>query len=59
MIVTPELEVVWQGRTTVRSGDRSLTVVSREGLATMKRIAGRKQDLADLAKLEGTDDDES
>lgn len=40
------------------AGARRLSVVSREGLATMKRIAGRAQDLADLARLEGTDDDE-
>lgn len=30
-----------------------LTVVSRAALIKMKQLAGRKQDLADLAKLEG------
>jgi hypothetical protein len=58
LLVGPELEDAWAGRIAVRSGDRTLTVVSRDGLATMKRIAGRKQDLADLAKLEGSDDDD-
>lgn len=35
----------------------SLTVVSRAGLTKMKQLAGRKQDLADLAKLEGDHDE--
>ena len=35
-----------------------IVVVSREGLGTMKRIAGRTQDLADIARLEGHADDE-
>ncbi len=58
LLVNADLETAWAGRVPVRSGERRLVVVSRDGLATMKRIAGRKQDLADLAKLEGTDDDE-
>lgn len=33
-----------------------LQVLSREGLIRMKRIAGRDQDLADLARLEEIDD---
>ena len=57
ILVNPELEQVWVTRTTVNAGERRMTVVSRDGLATMKRIAGRPQDLADLAKLEGTDDE--
>ena len=46
--------------TTARAAglDRAIVVVSREGLAMMKRLAGRRQDLADVAKLEGNDDDE-
>jgi hypothetical protein len=35
-----------------------LALAVREGLATMKRIAGRPQDLVDLARLEGTADDD-
>lgn len=56
LVVNPELERVWATRQVVEADARKLTVVSREGLATMKRIAGRPQDLADLAKLEGTDE---
>lgn len=53
LVVNSELEGVWKGRMAFDVGGRRLTVTSREGLATMKRIAGRPQDLVDLAKLEG------
>jgi hypothetical protein len=58
IVVNAELEQVWATRTTLQADERRMTVVSREGLATMKRIAGRPQDLVDLAKLEGTNDDD-
>jgi hypothetical protein len=53
LVVAPSLETVWQDRATVVVGERRMVVVSRTGLATMKRIAGRPHDLADLAMLEG------
>lgn len=56
LVVNAELEHVWKTREILQADQRRITVVSREGLATMKRIAGRPQDLADLAKLEGTDE---
>ncbi len=59
LIVGPVLEPVWTTRTALVVGSRRIRVVSREGLATMKRLAGRKQDLADLAALEGSCDDET
>ena len=58
LVVGPGYESVWSTRTTMSWHGRTVSIVSRDGLATMKRIAGRPQDLADLAKLEGTDDDE-
>ncbi len=58
LVVGPGLETVWTGRVDLMIGNRKMVVVSRDGLATMKRIAGRPQDLADLAALEGTDEDE-
>lgn len=58
IMVNAELEQVWATRMTLHAGKRRMTVVSREGLATMKRIAGRPQDLVDLARLEGTADDD-
>jgi hypothetical protein len=55
ILVNPALEEVYADRIRVVWGDHPMTVVSRSGLATMKRLAGRAQDLADLAKLEGTE----
>lgn len=46
----------FDGREPISFGDRSLTVVSREGLMALKRMAGRAQDLADLEKLGLADD---
>ncbi|MEZ4408322.1 MAG: hypothetical protein R3A52_17865 [Polyangiales bacterium] len=42
---------VWRTRVSLPWRGRSLPVVSLEGLAVMKRIAGRLQDLADLERL--------
>ena len=58
MLVAYEYEEVWNTREARMWNDKELWVVSRSGLATMKRIAGRPQDLVDLGKLEGRDDDE-
>jgi hypothetical protein len=58
LVVGPVYEDVWSGRIALMIGERKMVVVSRDGLVTMKRIAGRPQDLADLAALEGGDDDE-
>lgn len=52
IVVTPNLESVWQHRENRTWEGRALWVVSRTGLAQMKRMAGRKQDLADLERLE-------
>jgi hypothetical protein len=54
--VSPALESVWASRIEVGAGARRMVVVSRDGLATMKKLAARPQDLADVAKLEGTDE---
>jgi len=59
LVVSADLQPVWDTRETRLAGERKLVVVSRTGLATMKRIAGRAQDLADLAKLEGTEDEDA
>jgi hypothetical protein len=57
IVVAPDMAPVWAGRLVVEWRARTMTVVSRDGLIAMKRIAGRPQDLADVAKLEGVDDD--
>lgn len=58
LVVNAELESVWVSRMEFDVGGHRMIVVSRDGLATMKRIAGRPQDLVDLAKLERNADDD-
>lgn len=48
------LAAVWESREKVETERGPIWVVSRQGLVTMKLAAGRPQDLADLAQLEGT-----
>lgn len=52
LVVGPPFRAAWQGRERVELTDGALWVVSRQGLAQMKRLAGRAQDLADLEHLE-------
>ena len=51
ILVSPFLEDVWASRERHEVQGRHVGVVSREGLAKMKRAAGRPQDLADLHAL--------
>ena len=52
LMVTPQVEDVWETRETIGFLGKKLSVVSREGLIKMKTLAGRPQDLADIARLE-------
>ena len=54
--VTPPFEEVWNSRTQFEISGRQMTVVSRDGLRTMKQISNRAQDLVDLEKLDETAD---
>ena len=47
------LAEVWNSRETYELDDALVTVVSVDGLITMKKIAGRLQDLSDVEQLEG------
>ena len=47
------LAEVWKSRETYELDDALVTVVSVDGLITMKKIAGRLQDLSDVERLEG------
>ena len=59
VLVGPFLEEAWSGRELFEWKGRHVQVVSAEGLAQMKRAAGRDQDLLDLKKLGwGADEDE-
>ncbi len=51
------LDPVWSDRVRVKWRAREVVVVSRDGLVTMKKVAGRLQDLADVAALEGTEEE--
>ena len=57
LLVTPVLEDIWASREAFDWDGRKVTVVSLAGLAKMKRMAGRHQDLADLEGL-GLETDE-
>ena len=48
------LAAVWATRERHQTSRGPVWVVSRQGLVTMKLAAGRPQDLADLARLEGS-----
>lgn len=61
-LVTAILDDVWSSRVMFQLDSRKLCVVSRVGLAKMKRLAGRLKDLADLEELgiiTENEDDES
>ncbi len=58
LLVGPTLAEVWAGRISVRWRERDVSIVSRDGLVAMKRLAGRPQDLADAAILQGVPDDD-
>jgi hypothetical protein len=51
MLVAPVFRRTWEQRQQFSWHGRQISVVSLEGLARMKRLAGRKQDLADLENL--------
>ena len=57
LVVGPFYESSWNSRISLPWKGGELSIVSRAGLATMKRQAGRPQDLADVAALEQTDDE--
>jgi hypothetical protein len=50
--VTPAIEQVWKDRICVRWDLGELWVVSRQGLASLKRLRGSGQDLDDIMRLE-------
>jgi hypothetical protein len=59
LLVSPALEDVWQQREMFQWQGRALQLVSAEGLAKMKRLAGRDQDLLDLKKLGFADEQDA
>jgi hypothetical protein len=51
------LNEVWDSRKTYELEGIPIYVVDRDGLITLKRLAGRPQDLSDIANLEGANDE--
>lgn len=56
IVVAGAFEAVWNDRVVVEWEGRRVPVVSRAGLLTMKRMAGRPKDLLDIAALEGSEE---
>jgi hypothetical protein len=52
LLVTPQVEDVWQTREKLIWQNRDLSIVSRQGLIKMKKLAGRHKDLIDIDRLE-------
>ena len=50
--MSPVLQTIWDDRQRVAFAGGTLSVVSRDGLITLKSTAGRPQDLVDLQSLE-------
>ena len=55
MLVDPVFEPVWNDRETVSLGEIAIKIVSKKGLITMKNVAGRPQDIADIDALRRLD----
>jgi hypothetical protein len=58
LLAGEELVEVYRTRMQAPWRGKMIWIVTREGLATMKRLAGRPRDLADVAMLEGRAEDE-
>ena len=52
LLASASLGPIWAGRVRVPFEDRTLSVVSRDGLIALKLAAGRPQDLVDIQRLE-------
>jgi acetolactate synthase regulatory subunit len=53
LVYSPELEEVWETRQRRRWNGRDLSVVSPDGLVTLKMLRRSAQDLADIEALRG------
>ena len=52
LLVTPKVEDVWETKENLIWQNKSLWIVSREGLIKMKTLAGRAKDLIDIDRIE-------
>lgn len=51
LLVTPQVEEVWQTRQKLIWENQELWIVSAEGLIKMKELAGRAKDLIDIDRI--------
>ncbi len=51
LLVTPQVEDVWNDRITVDWQGMAMSIVSRSGLIKMKELAGRPKDLIDIDRM--------
>ncbi len=52
LLTTSQVEDVWETREKLIWKDKTLWIVSREGLIKMKKLAGRAKDLIDVDRIE-------
>lgn len=52
LLVTPQVEDVWETREKLFWENQDLWIVSQKGLIKMKQLAGRAKDLIDIERLE-------
>jgi hypothetical protein len=52
LLVTPQVEDVWETKEKLVWQERDLSIVSRNGLIKMKKLAGRHKDLIDIDRIE-------
>ena len=58
ILVSPEIRHVWDNRQQGNWEGGKLSVVTREGLISLKKLRSSYQDLADIKQLEGDLNDE-
>jgi len=51
LLVTPQVQNVWETKENLDWDNKSLWIVSRKGLIKMKELAGRDKDLIDIGRL--------
>jgi acetolactate synthase regulatory subunit len=56
LLVTPQVEDVWESREKIDLQNRELSIVSKDGLIKMKELAGRAKDLIDIERLKGNEE---
>ena len=56
LLVTPQVQDVWETKENLVWQNKKLCIVSREGLIKMKTLAGRAKDLIDIGRLKGEED---